>query len=256
MQRSICCQCRTFKVLKHIFFGLLRADSDELIGYSLLQWFVISSLKCLLHFHWMSMNQQCFFPKTWSFRKKTSSGTHDWHLFVIRSAAKGWIEAQRQLGLFLLSRGMMHQEVPLLSCTPNFFGVRGVGGFLKRSGVDDFGILGMKTWKKRCFLVCQISQFDLFFCWWSEDSAVVMGVTFFLAFTTVLVMLAIYKASVPAYFWLNTNPYLTWVNPWYDTSQESNLPSQPAKVRYDKISLKSLIAPSSQPGEGDVVWGS
>ena len=56
---------------------------------------------------------------------------------------------------------MMHQEVPLLSCTPNFFGVRGVGGFLKRSGVDDFGILGMKTWKNPDFLVCQkISQFD------------------------------------------------------------------------------------------------
>ena len=43
-------------------FGLLRADSDGLIGHSLLQWFVISSLKCLF-FHWMSMNQPCFFSK-------------------------------------------------------------------------------------------------------------------------------------------------------------------------------------------------
>lgn len=54
---------------------------------------------------------------------------------------------------------MMHQEVPI-SC-----GVGGVGGFLKGSGVDDFGILGMKTWKKPFFfgLSEDISELDLFF---------------------------------------------------------------------------------------------
>ena len=174
------------KLQSAFLFGLLRADSDELIGHSLLQsqWFVLSSLKCLFYFHWMSMNQQCFFSNTPIFWEKISSGF--WLTPVIRSAAKGWIEAQRQLGLFLLSRGMMHQEVPVLSCCPPIsFGVG--RGILEEKWGGWFWDFGNETMEEpRCFGLSEdLSIWSGDFLW-SEDSAVVMGVTFFLAFTTVL----------------------------------------------------------------------
>lgn len=147
----------------------------------------------------MSMNQQCFFSKNPDIlgNKQFTSGF--WLTPVIRSAAKGWIEAQRQLGLFLLSRGMMHQEVPVLPS--NFFWSRR-GDPWREVG---WMILGFWEWKhgrNRFFFGFVRRSLNLIWDFlWSEDSAVVMGVTFFLAFLTVLVMLAIYKASVPAYFW-------------------------------------------------------
>ena len=205
---------------------------NYVIGHSLLQWFVISSLKCLFYFLWMSMNQPCFFSKHPDLLGKKNHLRYTWLTpFCHQVCCEGldrsttptgfvfvepWDDASRGAGVVLLPSNF-------------FWSRRGVGGFLKRNGVDDFGILGMKTWKKPFFFwfvrrslnliwfflviwrFCGSYGGDILSCFYNcvGDVGNLQG------FCTCLLL------EVLTSFWwavVHTNPYLTWVKAWYDIS--------------------------------------